>query len=48
MGRVMPLLDAELKNELPEIKGFNGRNLKFMVQFYEECYEPQNTQPAAE
>jgi len=27
-------LANDIKNELPEIKGFSERNLKFMVQFY--------------
>jgi predicted nuclease of restriction endonuclease-like (RecB) superfamily len=26
----------DIKNELPELKGFSERNLKFMVQFYKE------------
>ena len=29
-------LANDIKNELPEIKGFSERNLKFMVQFYKE------------
>lgn len=31
---VLPRLAADLKNELPEEKGFSPRNLKPMVQFY--------------
>jgi predicted nuclease of restriction endonuclease-like (RecB) superfamily len=31
---VIPRLAADLKNELPEEKGFSLRNLKLMVQFY--------------
>lgn len=27
-------LANDIKNELPEIKGFSERNLKFMIQFY--------------
>lgn len=27
-------LANDIKNELPELKGFSERNLKFMVQFY--------------
>lgn len=33
---VIPRLAADLKNELPELKGFSERNLKRMVQFFEE------------
>jgi predicted nuclease of restriction endonuclease-like (RecB) superfamily len=34
-------LANDIKNELPEIKGFSERNLKFMVQFYKELdFEP--------
>jgi predicted nuclease of restriction endonuclease-like (RecB) superfamily len=29
-------LANDIRNELPEIKGFSERNLKFMVQFYKE------------
>ncbi|HEY8782121.1 MAG TPA: DUF1016 N-terminal domain-containing protein [Mucilaginibacter sp.] len=29
-------LANDIKNELPEIKGFSERNLKFMVQLYKE------------
>jgi predicted nuclease of restriction endonuclease-like (RecB) superfamily len=33
-------LSTDLKNELPEEKGFSERNLKFMVQFYKEYFGP--------
>lgn len=33
---VIPKLAIDLKNELSEVKGFSERNLKFMVQFYNE------------
>ncbi|MDA3885838.1 MAG: DUF1016 N-terminal domain-containing protein [Candidatus Delongbacteria bacterium] len=33
---VIPRLASDLKNELSEVKGFSERNLKFMVQFYNE------------
>ena len=33
---VIPRLAIDLKNELPEEKGFSHRNLKLMVQFFEE------------
>jgi len=32
-------LANDIKNELPEIKGFSERNLFFMVQFYKEYNE---------
>ena len=31
---VIPRLSAELKNELPEVKGFSERNIKRMLTFY--------------
>ncbi len=33
---VLPRLAADLKNELPEEKGFSLRNLKLMVHFHQE------------
>lgn len=33
---VLPRLAKDLRNELPEVKGFSIRNLSFMVQFYKE------------
>ncbi len=33
---VIPRLSAELRNELPELKGFSERNIKLMVQFAHE------------
>jgi predicted nuclease of restriction endonuclease-like (RecB) superfamily len=33
---VIPRLAAELKNELPELKGFSERNIKLMLAFYRE------------
>jgi predicted nuclease of restriction endonuclease-like (RecB) superfamily len=33
---VIPRLARDLRNELPEIKGFSERNIKLMVQFYHE------------
>jgi DUF1016 N-terminal domain len=40
---VIPRLSAELRNEIPELKGFSERNLKLMVQFaheYPEAFDP--------
>lgn len=33
---VIPRLAADLKNELPEVKGFSERNLKYMIRFARE------------
>src|SRR5947208_12982200 len=33
---VIPRLARELRNELPELKGFSERNIKLMVQFAHE------------
>ena len=33
---VIPRLSRDLRNELPEIKGFSERNLKRMIRFYRE------------
>jgi predicted nuclease of restriction endonuclease-like (RecB) superfamily len=33
---VIPKLSRDLKNEMPDMKGFSERNLKFMTQFYNE------------
>jgi predicted nuclease of restriction endonuclease-like (RecB) superfamily len=33
---VLPRLAKDLRNELPEVKGFSVTNLKLMVQFYKE------------
>jgi predicted nuclease of restriction endonuclease-like (RecB) superfamily len=37
---VIPRLARELKNELPELKGFSERNIKSMVAFYREYRDP--------
>jgi len=43
-ARVIPRLAKDIRNELPELKGFSERNIKFMVQFYKEysCDESSN------
>jgi predicted nuclease of restriction endonuclease-like (RecB) superfamily len=33
---VIPRLATDLRNELPEIKGFSDRNMRRMIQFYKE------------
>ena len=35
-AKVIQKLAVDIKNELPEVKGFSARNLKLMVQFYNE------------
>lgn len=35
-ARVIPRLASELRNDLPELKGFSERNMKLMVQFARE------------
>lgn len=43
---VIPRLAADLKNELPEQKGFSERNLKYMIRFARE-YGTDQTLPQA-
>ena len=33
---VIPRLARDFRNELPEVKGFSERNLKYMIRFYRE------------
>ena len=42
---VIPRLARDIRNELPEVKGFSERNIKLMVQFYREY--PMIFEPAA-
>jgi predicted nuclease of restriction endonuclease-like (RecB) superfamily len=42
---VIPRLAADLKNELPEEKGFSERNLKYMIRFVREYGTPPILQP---
>ena len=44
---VIPRLALELKNELPEIKGFSERNIKLMLAFYREYRDPGEIVQAA-
>ncbi len=37
---VIPRLSCELKNELPELKGFSERNIKRMLAFYRDYPDP--------
>jgi len=47
---VIPRLSAELRNELPELKGFSERNIGYMISFYREYSCPGEfvQQPAAQ
>jgi len=46
---VIPRLARDLRNELPEVKGFSERNLKYMIRFYREYgAAPIVQQPAAQ
>ncbi|MFC1816533.1 DUF1016 N-terminal domain-containing protein [Thermodesulfobacteriota bacterium] len=47
---VIPRLAKELRNELPELKGFSERNIKLMLAFYREYPNPAEIvqQPAAQ
>ena len=46
---VIPRLSVDLKNELPEQKGFSERNLKYMIRFAREYGSPPIVQqPAAQ
>ncbi|MCC5849021.1 MAG: DUF1016 family protein [Verrucomicrobia bacterium] len=42
---VIPRLAADLKNELPEQKGFSERNIKRMLRFYQEYSVPLTKAP---
>jgi predicted nuclease of restriction endonuclease-like (RecB) superfamily len=46
---VVPRLAMELKNELPDLKGFSERNIKLMLAFYREYPDtgrsPEKVQP---
>ena len=42
---VIPRLAAELKNEMPEIKGFSERNIGRMISFYRDYPEPESILP---
>lgn len=47
---VIPRLSMDLRNELPEIKGYSERNLKGMIRFYREYpfVGPEVPQPVAQ
>src|SRR5437868_3309112 len=44
---IIPRLSLELKNELPEIKGFSERNIDRMVAFFRAYPRPADFSPQA-
>ncbi|HPX82583.1 MAG TPA: DUF1016 N-terminal domain-containing protein, partial [Syntrophales bacterium] len=44
---VIPRLAQELKNEMPELKGFSERNIGRMIAFYREYADPSAFLPQA-
>ncbi len=44
---VIPNLSKEIRNELPEVKGFSERNIGRMIAFYREYPEIQTILPQA-
>mgnify|MGYP000135594747 CR=1 FL=1 len=44
---VIPRLAQELKNEMPELKGFSERNIGRMVAFYKDYPDPSSILPQA-
>src|SRR6266446_46293 len=44
---VIPRLARELRNELPEVKGFSERNIKLMVAFFRAYQNPAAIVPQA-
>lgn len=44
---VIPRLSAELRNELPELKGFSERNIGRMIAFFKAYPEPDSILPQA-
>ncbi|HAJ78371.1 MAG TPA: DUF1016 domain-containing protein, partial [Fibrobacteres bacterium] len=45
---VIPQLSRDIRNELPEQKGFSERNIKFMVQLYNEYEGSIGKQPVSQ
>jgi predicted nuclease of restriction endonuclease-like (RecB) superfamily len=41
---VIPKLSRDIRNELPEVKGFSERNIGYMIRFAKEYGEPTNLQ----
>ena len=43
---IIPRLARDIRNELPEVKGFSERNIGYMIRFFREYGEPTNLQQA--
>ncbi len=43
---IIPRLARDIRNELPEVKGFSERNIGYMVRFFREYGDPPNLQQA--
>ena len=41
---IIPRLARDIRNELPEVKGFSERNIGYMVRFFREYGDPPNLQ----
>jgi predicted nuclease of restriction endonuclease-like (RecB) superfamily len=46
-AKVIPRLSTDIRNELPEVKGFSERNLKRMIAFYRAYTEAKSIVPQA-
>ena len=44
---IIPRLARDIRNELPEVKGFSERNIGYMMRFFREYGEPPFLQQAA-
>jgi len=44
---IIPRLARDIRNELPEVKGFSERNIGYMIRFFREYGEPPFLQQAA-
>ena len=45
-SKIIPRLARDIRNELPEVKGFSERNIGYMVRFFREYGEPPILQQA--
>ena len=43
---IIPRLARDIRNELPEVKGFSERNIGYMIRFFREYGEPPILQQA--
>lgn len=44
---IIPRLAKDIRNELPEVKGFSERNIGYMIRFFREYGEPPFLQQVA-